>query len=72
MKYYPTIMKILLELAVFTQREAHGIGNKRQTNAHDLILLFKKYRGAWLAQSEHSTLDLRVVSSSPTLAVEIT
>ena len=30
-------------------------------------------RGAWLAQSEeHVTLDLRVVSSSPTLGVEIT
>ena len=30
-------------------------------------------RGTWLAQSvEHTTLDLRVISLSPTLAVEIT
>ena len=30
-------------------------------------------RGAWLAQSEeHMTLDLGVVSSSPTLGIEIT
>ena len=30
-------------------------------------------RGAWLAQSvEHATLDLRVVSSSPTLDMEPT
>lgn len=33
----------------------------------------KELRGAWLAQSvEHRTLDLRVVSSSPTLGVEPT
>ena len=31
------------------------------------------HRGAWLAQSEeHLTLDLWIVSSSPTLGVEIT
>ena len=30
-------------------------------------------RGTWLAQSgEHAILDLRVLSSSPTLGVEIT
>ena len=30
-------------------------------------------KGAWLAQlEEHATLDLRAVSSSPMLAVEIT
>lgn len=27
--------------------------------------------GAWLAQSEHETLDLRVMSSSPMLGIEI-
>jgi len=33
----------------------------------------KEYWGAWLAQSvEHTTLDLGVVSSSPTLGVEVT
>ena len=32
-----------------------------------------KTRGTWLAQSlEHATLDLRVVSLSPMLGVEIT
>ena len=40
-------------------------------------ILFKKKkiekRGAWLAQStEHMTLNLRVMSSSPTLGVEPT
>ena len=31
------------------------------------------FRGAWLAQSEeHATLDLVVMSSSPTLGTEIT
>ena len=40
------------------------------------FFLFSKktiWRGAWLAQSvEHVTLDLRVVSASPTLGIEIT
>ena len=32
-----------------------------------------KIKGSWLAQSEeHETLDLKVMSSSPTLGVEIT
>ena len=38
-----------------------------------LTLRHKPDWGAWLAQlEEHTPLDLRVVSSSPTLGVEIT
>ena len=37
------------------------------------IIAKKCSRGSWLAQLvEHETLDLRVVSSSPMLCVEIT
>ena len=40
----------------------------------DLLFLILRYlRGTWLAQSvEHVTLDLGVMSSSPTLGIEIT
>ena len=45
-----------------------------ESSLRHYVCLSKRYpEGPWLAQSvEHGALDLRVVNSSPTLAVEIT
>ena len=47
----------------------------KKKNTMFIYLFFKSnmVQGTWLAQSvEHATLDLGVVSASPTLGVEIT
>ena len=48
-----------------------GVGGEGEAWGH--LLGRGEGRGAWLAPSlEHATLDLKVLSLSPTLAVEIT
>lgn len=40
---------------------------------NDEFNFFNRYRGAWVTQSvQHATLHLGVMSSNPTLGVEIT
>ena len=43
------------------------------TSDKNTMIKMRKFGGAWLAQLvEHATLDLRVMSSSPTVHIEFT
>ena len=57
--------------AAVPRQEQDGLqGNM---NGNQWVVVKKRYRGAWLAQSgKHATLDLGVLGSSPTLGIEIT
>ena len=55
------------------KNEISPTGSFHYLSRYPELKKFKSLRGSWLAQSEeHATLDLGVVSSSPTLGIDVT